>query len=442
MPLAENHKYINMRTKNISLIALSLWLAFIHSAFSQELWHGTTFGMTEEQVKDKVPGLVTPAKPDTLYGGITESLRLNGVDLAGIPLLAKFYFKREGLRQVTLETKEQRRFSLSLDAFDTLKKQLRQQYGTESFTKSHRGGPDQEEAIWVKGESRVRLFLGGVLGKAILNISYQSTKADSKEDPEVALAAARTLPTEEQSAILLDFKKQAEAGDADAQIEYASLLGAAQGVGQFNPEAVDWIRKAADQNQPKAQVLLGGMYSNGSGGMPQDMAKAAEYLRKAADQGEAMAQNALGAMYAVGNGVPQDSAQAVKWFRKAAEQGYSLSQLNLGHCLQRGRGVETNLVQAVEWYRKAAENDYPEAQFYLGNCYRDGNGIGKDPLEAYAWYGVAARRYVDAVFERNAVARAMTPEQVAAAKQRMGALKAQILSWKTDGRPVSGSTQP
>jgi TPR repeat protein len=427
--------------KTISLMALSLLLAFSQPALSQELWRGATFGMTEAQVKDKIPGLAKPEKPETLYGGSTESLRLERVDLAGIPMVAKFYFKADRLWQVTLEAREQRRFSLSLDAFDTLKQQLRQQYGMESFTKSQRGKLDHEEAIWIKGESRVALILMGILGKAKLNITYQSAMARSKEDPEVALAAARNLPADEQRDGLLEFKKQAEGGDPDAQIEYGSLLVSMQGADLF-PEFVAWTRKAADQNQPKAQTLLGGMYCNGSGGMPQDMAKAVEYLRKAADQGETMAQNALGGMYAAGTEVPKDPAQAVKWFRKAAEQGFSLSQLNLGHCLQGGRGVETNLAQGVEWYRKAAENDYPEAQFYLGNCYRDGKGIGKDPLEAYAWYGVAGRRYVDAVIARNDVARTMTPEQVAAAQQRMESLKAQILSWKIDGHPVSSRTLP
>jgi TPR repeat protein len=285
-----------------------------------------------------------------------------------------------------------------------------------------------------------------MLGKATLNITYQSAPARSKADPEEVLADVVTGPgrpsVEEQRTMLLDLRKNAEKGDADAQVELASLLVTAQGGDRYNPEAVEWLRKAAEQNQPKAQTLLGGMFSSGGGGLPQDTAKAAEWLGKAAGQGEAMAQNALATLYAAGQGVPKDSAQAVKWFRKAAEQGYSLAQVNLGLCLEQGRGVETNLAQAAEWYRQAAENGYPPAQLNLGNCYRHGNGVGKDPVEAYAWYGVAARRDVEAMLERNAVGRTMTPEQVAAGKQRVEALKAEILNLKADGRPVSGRTLP
>jgi hypothetical protein len=184
------------------------------------------------------------------------------------------------------------------------------------------------------------------------------------------------------------------------------------------------------------------MFARGADDLPQDIAKAAEWLSKAADQGDVIAQNAVGAMYAGGVGLPLDYVQSVKWYRKAAEQGYEVAQNNLGLCLEQGRGVQTNLVQAAEWYRKAAEKDFAPAQINLANCYRHGKGIGKDPVEAYAWYGVAFWKHDEAFIERDAVARTMTPEQIAAGKKRMEALRAQLLNWEKLGRPVSGSAPP
>jgi len=57
-------------------------------------------------------------------------------------------------------------------------------------------------------------------------------------------------------------------------------------------EAVEWYRKAAEQGNANAQLNMGLCYETGRG-VQQDYAKAAEWYRKAADQGFALAQNVL-----------------------------------------------------------------------------------------------------------------------------------------------------
>ena len=70
-------------------------------------------------------------------------------------------------------------------------------------------------------------------------------------------------------------------------------------------------------------------------GVEQNYAKAIEWLRKAAEQNLAPAQDNLGVMYNNGEGVNQDYKQAIEWYRKAAEQDYASAQNNLGlHVLQ------------------------------------------------------------------------------------------------------------
>jgi uncharacterized protein len=59
------------------------------------------------------------------------------------------------------------------------------------------------------------------------------------------------------------------------------------------------------------------MYFKGEG-VRQDYAQALELLRKTADQGNARAQAALGVMYLKGQGVPRDFAQARMWFNSSA----------------------------------------------------------------------------------------------------------------------------
>src|SRR5437762_135726 len=89
----------------------------------------------------------------------------------------------------------------------------------------------------------------------------------------------------------------------------------------------------------------------------------AEAYRKAAEQNDARAQFNLGVCYANGQGVMKDEAEAVKWYRKAAEQNYVPAQFNLGVCYDNGQGVTKDEVEAVKWYRRAGEQNYTQAQF-------------------------------------------------------------------------------
>jgi uncharacterized protein len=85
-----------------------------------------------------------------------------------------------------------------------------------------------------------------------------------------------------------------------------------QGVPRDDAEAIQWYRKAADQDLALAQFNLGTMYANGRGA-PQNDREAAKWYRLAADQGLGAAQFNLGIMYAQGTGVPQDSVLAHMW---------------------------------------------------------------------------------------------------------------------------------
>ena len=110
------------------------------------------------------------------------------------------------------------------------------------------------------------------------------------------------------------------------------------GAAKDSVEAVKWYRKSADQGTADAQLNLGVMYANGEG-VVKDSAEAVNWYRKAADQGNASGQVILGAMYSKGEGVPKDSAEAVKWYRKAADQWQAFAQYFLGRMYDKGEGV-------------------------------------------------------------------------------------------------------
>jgi hypothetical protein len=77
------------------------------------------------------------------------------------------------------------------------------------------------------------------------------------------------------------------------------------------------FRRLADQGSADAQINLGMLYYRGQG-VAQDYPEAASWYRLSSKQGNAFAQFDLGLMYEDGRGVMQDNTQAYKWLSIAA----------------------------------------------------------------------------------------------------------------------------
>ena len=180
-------------------------------------------------------------------------------------------------------------------------------------------------------------------------------------------------------------------------------------------------RKRAAQTEPldveatlsKAEAYL----------VAQDYTQAAAWYRKGADQGHADAQFLLGVSYSHGQGVTQDYAQAAAWYLRAADQGRADAKRNLGLLYTTGRGVLQDYAQAVAWFRKGADEGDAGSMFSLGGMYSTGKGVPQDYVEGHKWRNLAAARadakdqkeYADT---RDALAKEMTPQQIAEAQKR------------------------
>lgn len=112
------------------------------------------------------------------------------------------------------------------------------------------------------------------------------------------------------------FKKAAELGNAQAQVELAELYDAGEGVTQDTEQAVKWYEKAAEQGHEEAQLALGLHYLEDL----EDNATAIEYFEKAAAQGNATAQYRLGLLYLGDAGVPTNNLKAWVYFSLAADK--------------------------------------------------------------------------------------------------------------------------
>ena len=110
---------------------------------------------------------------------------------------------------------------------------------------------------------------------------------------------------------------------------------------------------------------------------------------------------------------------AYKHWHSLAERGNARAQSKLGSLYINGRGVAQNYVEAVRWYGKAAEQGDIEAQNNLGVLYFNGRGAPEDYVLAYMWFDIAASQGIQQAGEnRDIVARHMTADQIAEARQR------------------------
>lgn len=113
----------------------------------------------------------------------------------------------------------------------------------------------------------------------------------------------------------------------------------------------------------ETQYHLGLKFAGGGGTAP-DYAQAVEWYRKAADQNHSLAQFNLGVMYAHGQGVRRDAAQSRLWYDKAAQQGDAGAQFNLGNSYHHGSFSQApaeaaeSRIEAYKWYRLAAAQGY------------------------------------------------------------------------------------
>ena len=113
-----------------------------------------------------------------------------------------------------------------------------------------------------------------------------------------------------------EIKKEAEAGNANAQYNLGVMYARGDDVLNDFVEAAKWFDMAAEQEYRPAQYTLGLMYKRGEG-VPQDLNKAVGFITMAALHGNADAQYSLGGMYALGEGVGKDLVQAHFWLYSA-----------------------------------------------------------------------------------------------------------------------------
>ncbi len=140
-----------------------------------------------------------------------------------------------------------------------------------------------------------------------------------------------------------ELTQAAQQGQGKAQYELANRLAAKPDY----PEAMRWMKQAADQVGP--------------------LAADADIRGKAALQ--------VGSWYQAGLGEPKNPVLAKQWWQRSAKLGNGEASYQLGQdCRQRHNGKLAT--ECLDWFEQAAKRDHANAQLALGQWYA-GQGGGR-----------------------------------------------------------------
>jgi TPR repeat protein len=289
----------------------------------------------------------------------------------------------------------------------------------------HSGNKDIKQALnWYKAAAEERhakaqfqlgkILYGGIgvkedlkLGKKWLDLAYENGIIEAREILNTSTASAttetktvasnagdpkpksksssnqKTPPTKIADSKISQEIGQAKKGNVDAQYSLGVRYLKGDGVEKNPSKAVEWIRKAAEQDHAGAQYQLGVVYRDGVG-VSKSESEAIKWLRLASSWGISKAQRDLDALLRKQLLASEDA------FTANPELSDAESQFALGLMYVDGQGVDKDPATAAQWFLKAAHQDHLEAQYRLGEMYQNGIGVESNTREAKMWLSKAA----------------------------------------------------
>jgi TPR repeat protein len=163
--------------------------------------------------------------------------------------------------------------------------------------------------------------------------------------------------------------KLAEAGDVVAACRLGVMYGKGDGTAKSPEKSHEWLLRAATHNHVPAQVILGGLARSDS-----KFDEAARWWRKAAEAGNPRAQMNLAVLCSNGQGVEKDTKVAANWARQAIAHNEPTAAVFLykfsGHNEPvNPREAAKALARAERLLLTQATQGQPSAAFQLGQLY-------------------------------------------------------------------------
>lgn len=198
--------------------------------------------------------------------------------------------------------------------------------------------------------------------------------------------------------------KSADAGNPSALATLGSILfdGSTFGARKIEADpakAVEKFSALAEQGVPAGLRTMGELYAGGLAGVPRDFPKALDYFTRAAQGNDPTAQLVLAGYYDKGVDVdPKDgkievtpnAAAALGLYRLAARNNLPLALYNVGIFYEEGRAVDRDVEKAFAHFLQAAGGGFALAMQKAGVYYLNGVGTLRDPIAASGWFSRAA----------------------------------------------------
>ena len=147
-------------------------------------------------------------------------------------------------------------------------------------------------------------------------------------------------------------------------------------------EVIEQTNNRIEVGDAEAMHNLGGFFSDGMYGMPQDHAKALELWHQAAKLGNATAYYCIGVAYDLGNGVERDEKKAVQYWELAAIGGDLVSRHNLGNA----EGRAGNMERALKYLMIAAGSGFSHSLENIKRMFMNGDATKDDYAKALLSY--------------------------------------------------------
>jgi hypothetical protein len=146
------------------------------------------------------------------------------------------------------------------------------------------------------------------------------------------------------------------------------------------PNAVGYFHRSAELGFSPAQVVLGYLFDTGIG-VPLDHGEALEWYKKAGQQDDPLAQWLVGRIIYADLVPPRDLNEARTWLEKASSHGDPFGEYLLGRiALERGE-----YALSASRFREAARQGLPQAQREFAGLLKGGQGLPQNYFEAYVW---------------------------------------------------------
>ncbi len=205
--------------------------------------------------------------------------------------------------------------------------------------------------------------------------------------------------------------------DADAFIGKCYLLGSKAFDVDYG-QALEHLRRAAEEDHPGALANLGVMLHDGLG-VERDLAGSAQLTLRAARAGFPQAQFNAFYFHYHGEGLSRDEGAALKWLRASSDQGYSKARLTLASFMRAGLVAHSGFDEIEALIRSTLADDN-SSRLELAELYLDEKSDAAHALEAAGLvqlcYEIAMDQDNPNLAERCAEA---APRAIEAVKKRM-----------------------